>query len=223
MGLESVELVMDIENAFAICIPDEEATSCTTVGKLIEIVQQRIGLQPKTHCATSRGFYRTRRALIQSVGLNRDQIRLDSKLEELIPTEQRRNAWGFLRQAGLALPVLRLSSVQIVAILSAMAMVAAISIALTHAVLPIVFGSLFLTGYAFLFASSFARTIPNSCNTVRNLVIQLPPCPLDPPLNKGLSREEVAQKVRLIISNGLGVPIEKVSNEARFVKDLGCR
>jgi hypothetical protein len=189
---------------------------------LIEIVQKKIGLQPRTYCATSRGFYRTRRVLVEAAGLNREQIRLDSRLDELLPIEQRRQAWALLQQAGLTPPALRLSSAQIAVILLATGVGATISIVLTHAILPILFGFLFLTAYFFTCAFSSARTIPKSCNTIRDLVMQLPACPSDPPLNIGLSKGEVAQKVRLMISSGLGVPIEKVTNDARFVKDLGC-
>lgn len=41
-SLDAVELIMEVENAFHITIPDEEAEGLRTVGDVIQTVEQRL-------------------------------------------------------------------------------------------------------------------------------------------------------------------------------------
>jgi len=50
MGLDAVELVMDVEDRFGITITDAEATSIRTVGDLVELCRQRIVAIDATRC-----------------------------------------------------------------------------------------------------------------------------------------------------------------------------
>lgn len=44
MGLDSVELIMDVEKHFSISIPDPEAEKAHTVGKLVDCVANILGM-----------------------------------------------------------------------------------------------------------------------------------------------------------------------------------
>lgn len=62
MGLDTVELVIEVEESFGISIGDEDAPGIVTVGDLFEYVLERVGSRP-TLCLTSLAFYRLRRAI----------------------------------------------------------------------------------------------------------------------------------------------------------------
>ena len=76
MGLDSVELVMAIEEEFGIDIPDRDAEKMTTVGEVYEWLKTRIATTDPIACLTQRVFYQLRRALIANYGLERRLIEI---------------------------------------------------------------------------------------------------------------------------------------------------
>ena len=58
---------------------------------------------------TARTFYRLRRELIEVLGVNRQEVRPSTRLEDLVPRNRRRAVWQHLRKQGLELPELSLS------------------------------------------------------------------------------------------------------------------
>jgi hypothetical protein len=93
MGLDLVELVIEVEETFALKIADEDAQRIATVADLIRYVRGRVRGRTGAVCRTSRTFYQFRRALIQSVPVFRQDVRLDRPLLELIPKPERRRVW----------------------------------------------------------------------------------------------------------------------------------
>jgi hypothetical protein len=75
MGLEAVELVMAIEETFAIEIKDEEAGHIVSVGDLYGLVLAKLKGQSTDQCLTSAAFYRLRRALMDGLRVHRREIR----------------------------------------------------------------------------------------------------------------------------------------------------
>lgn len=61
MGLDSVELLLAVEDAFQIHIEDHEAGGVSTVGDLYNLVVTKLQGQDSKRCLTSAAFYRTRR------------------------------------------------------------------------------------------------------------------------------------------------------------------
>ncbi len=108
MGLEFVEMVLDLEDEFGISIADEEANKLTTVGAVIDYVRSRVKSADSGRCATSVSFYRIRRFLVEEFELKRSEVRPDSVLDQLIPIHKRRSFWKKLRNTfGGRLPRLR--------------------------------------------------------------------------------------------------------------------
>ncbi|HSG69337.1 MAG TPA: acyl carrier protein, partial [Planctomycetaceae bacterium] len=113
MGLDIVELVMEVEDAFGIQIPDKDYEQIRTVGDLHDyIVRHR---QPPDVedsnkarvCLTSATFLRLRRAFIQLFGISRRSVRTSSQLDELVPRVNRREKWNQLQEmVQLKLPAL---------------------------------------------------------------------------------------------------------------------
>jgi len=96
MGLDSVELVMAIEEEFGIEIPNEDAEQITTVGQMYDFLRKTLHSTPPAHCMTQRMFYRVRRAIIENYGVPKQSITLDTKLKDLVPEQHLKNKWPYL-------------------------------------------------------------------------------------------------------------------------------
>ena len=108
MGLDIVELVMDIEDAFGIPIDDQEFSRCETFGQLYDQVLralQRLPGAAATSCVSARCFYRLRRELLADRAVPASRVRPDSYFAELVPPGQRENVYKRLsRKLGLPRP-----------------------------------------------------------------------------------------------------------------------
>lgn len=106
MGLDAVELILRVEDKFAISIDDDEAAKASTVGDLYNIVLSKLDVTPG--CLTSKAFYLTRRALIECLGLPRRSIHPGTALSQFLPDETRQSQWQSIQERiGLATPSLR--------------------------------------------------------------------------------------------------------------------
>jgi acyl carrier protein len=90
MGLDSVELIMEVEKAFDIRIPDQEAEKATTVGELYETVWRHIKHDHDGRCTSQMLFYLIRRKLIEKIGLNRSDVTIEANPDQLFETGQKR-------------------------------------------------------------------------------------------------------------------------------------
>src|SRR5262245_23426011 len=109
MGLDIVELILEIEDAFTLRIPDWEAERIRTVGDLIDYLWARVQESAAQVCPTSRMFYQLRREIIQLLPLPRHGIRPPMTFEELVPRNKRRQVWRSLERIGFQLPRLQRS------------------------------------------------------------------------------------------------------------------
>ena len=102
MGLELVELVMAIEDAFGLTIPDDEASRLETVGQVTDYVvaclRDRAG-PPAGPCPSARTFYRLRRELTTRLGVPRPAVRPGRPIGELIPAGFGRWRWPAVARA----------------------------------------------------------------------------------------------------------------------------
>jgi hypothetical protein len=99
MGLDIVELLMEIEERFGTTIPDERAARIYTVGELYNyLVGQKRRYAP-IPCPSSRAFYHLRRTLVGELGLERDRVRPAARLSDLFPRESRQTTWPRLAAA----------------------------------------------------------------------------------------------------------------------------
>jgi hypothetical protein len=92
LGLDTVELIMRIEEDFSIDLPDWELSSVRTVGDLYALVLRH--LDTTSACLSSKAFYRTRSAMVDALNLSRRSIRPSTSLEPLLPTESRIQRWN---------------------------------------------------------------------------------------------------------------------------------
>jgi acyl carrier protein len=110
MGLDSVELVMEVEEAFGIRIPDADAEWIRTVGELYRYVLAELDRPVLTTpgCLSAAAFYRLRRQLMGRFRVERRRIRPASPLDDLVPATDRRVEWQRLGEClGWRLPELQ--------------------------------------------------------------------------------------------------------------------
>ncbi len=120
MGLDLVELVMEVEDAFGISISDEDVPTLETVGSLHQYVSKQVGERLRTPCLTAVAFYRLRRSLMSVLQVSRNELRPSTDLRQLIPSRGRRAVWRRLQASlGLKLPEPSLSRVSLVVVVIA--------------------------------------------------------------------------------------------------------
>ena len=98
MGLEIVEFVMAVEEAFGIAILDSEAQEAITPGKLADLVMSKVGTTDRTPCLSSRAFYRLRQSATNELEIPRKLLKPDTPLSEIVPKQNRRDAWEKLKR-----------------------------------------------------------------------------------------------------------------------------
>jgi acyl carrier protein len=108
MGLDLVEFVMAVEEAFGIAIPDEDAQELLTPGDLVRYLERRLG-QGEGSCLEQRAFYSLRRAGMSVLRQPRGSFRPDTRWDAILPSKRRRRAWQLLHHATGVVPWPRLS------------------------------------------------------------------------------------------------------------------
>jgi acyl carrier protein len=99
MGLDSVELVIAVEEAFGISIPDAVAAEMITPAILISHVQEAVSsTSDRKACISLRAFHRVRASLMRSIGVNRSDVTLDTRISTLFPAPRRSELWDSFRQ-----------------------------------------------------------------------------------------------------------------------------
>jgi hypothetical protein len=90
MGLDAVEIVMMVEDAFDVVIEDAEAEKMLTPREVIEHVMRKVGRTDHAQCLTQKAFHRVRASLMRKAGLKRTQIRPDIPTCVVFPLNQRK-------------------------------------------------------------------------------------------------------------------------------------
>lgn len=94
MGLDAVELVMAVEEAFGIAIPDAEAAKMITPALMISYVQNSVSSRPESNaCISLRAFHRVRAGLMKSTGVGRSEVTLKTPINKLFSGPQRTQHW----------------------------------------------------------------------------------------------------------------------------------
>ncbi len=99
MGLDSVEFLFAIEDAFGISISDADAESLKTPRILVDYVAARLPRADGSVCAEQRAFYRLRRAVTRAYGIQPKRIRPDTSWDTLLPPRYPSRAWRQIQKA----------------------------------------------------------------------------------------------------------------------------
>lgn len=93
MGLDSVELVMDLEDAFKMTLPDNEICKTTTPGMVADLVYSLLQTIDKKRCQSQVAFYKIRSHICNSMNIPRANIKPDTLLKEIFPAHSRKRPW----------------------------------------------------------------------------------------------------------------------------------
>jgi acyl carrier protein len=97
VGLDSVELILAIEEEFGVAIPDGDAEKMMTVGDVFAWLKSCIGSVAPGTCLTQSVFYKLRRALVENYRLERNAITPETKLTDFLSVREIEEGWPFLQ------------------------------------------------------------------------------------------------------------------------------
>lgn len=193
MGLDSVELVMTIEDKFGIEIPNNECEQIHKVQEFADSVFEKIKISPNEKCLSQIIFYRIRKALEQ-FGNERQIITPNSIISEFFNRINLDNDWKkFEKKIELKLPKL------------------------------VDFDKNLNKEVKFLGFKIFDRTEPIAENTIRKLtdwIISINHEELIKIENIS-SKYEVERIICGIIEDRIGVPISEIELHHSITNDLG--
>jgi len=246
MGLDGVEILMEVEDVFDISIDGDKpiAEGDVTVDHLYRHILDKlrakgalIDSETSAKCLSSAAFYVFRRGLCDEFGLDRKQVRPSTRLDDLVPKADRRHRWCALgKRLELDLPGLERAPGILAAIGYGALTVFAAGLALIYAgwlppmaVWAFTGGSIGSAIVAAIITGLFASSFPRSTQTVRGMVLsvlaknleKITGRPKPVMISPRLRPDEVWEMLRSIVVETLDVTPEEVTKKARFVKDLG--
>jgi acyl carrier protein len=231
MGLDSVDLILEIEKCFDITIPDQEAEKITTIGKMYDAVWQHLEGKSSNKCNSQILFYRLRKSAAEIFNFPKQQFLLDAVPEDVFPKENRREIYKeFGNINNLFLPDLLLAKPWSV-FLKGFGVVTILG-TLFYAIISVIFydnsNCFFLLPICGLLLTSLlskavdTKRIIISENTVRIFVEKTLVLNYEK-LSKenGYNRKEVEMIINQIIVDKIGVDEDEISPEKNFADDLG--
>ncbi len=93
MGLEIVELVLVMEEAFGVELKDEEVTQAVTPRMLGDVIFSKLQSTEKHICQSQRAFYILRKAFLSIFDIERKSIIPDMQIQSLIAKSQEKKIW----------------------------------------------------------------------------------------------------------------------------------
>jgi len=224
MGLDLVELVLVVEDAYGLSISDEDAESIDTAGRLYDYVLAHRFQGMQEACLSSVTFYRLRRAMMSVLQLSRKDVQVTASVSALIPA-CRRHVWRELQTAlALRLPDLKRPA-RVTAISTLMAVVPAVTMGI---LLGSVLGAGIVAcslGYVFYQVTKpLAVEVRPECASVGQLVKEIVARNFGAISDQCLraNAEELWESLRTLIGEQLGVRRCDVTKQSHFVKDLGA-
>ncbi|TWT78758.1 acyl carrier protein [Planctomycetes bacterium CA13] len=232
MGLDAVEILMEVEESFGITIPEDRASMVRTVGDLYAIVLEETSdiTRDNTSCVTAATFYSLRRHLIPYVP-NPSAIRPTTSVAESLRRRDRPRLWAKLQyEMDLRFPPLqrpgwlRLLAVLITATIGWLVLASSLisdrpGLTGIMTLLSVVLAGLILA----VVTKPFAICTAPSYSDYRGLVTQIVSlnyAKLSESSNTW-NASDVWNVLQWIIVEQLGVKKQAVTLNANFVYDLG--
>jgi acyl carrier protein len=230
MGLDGVELVMAVEDAFSISINDADAAKLLTLRLLTDYVLSKVTTTTATVCLTQRAFNLLRRSLLRHGGWKRSEITPDTSLPVLLPKKLRRE---IIQKVIADLEIKRPPEYVLAEWVNVLLLVGpalaggTVAYGTGHAThsagIWIFIGvALATAGIAVRLTRPLRTEFPRNLQTVGDLArwVMTHKSDLADATPTGWTREQITARVRELIVDQLGVK-PGFSDDANFVKDLG--
>lgn len=229
MGLQGVELVMDLEEAFGIELKDDEVVESLTPRMIGDVIFTKLKATDEHICQSQRAFYILRKAFLNMFNLERKSIKPDTRFRDFIGRSQEKEIWGQLRVAiaarswpGLARP-LWMSRLLIGVTLAIFGMTNIKVYAAIRSFRGIEIGFIAGIVLAAVFAHIAAKLthpwkvrIPPRFKSVRDMI----PYAITSDRVKW-TREQVSILVKQTVMENLRIKESEYTEDSRFVEDLG--
>jgi len=220
MGLDAVELVIVIEDEFQIVLSDEEAGKCETPNLLTDLVYSKLRQSEPEVCPSIHGFYVVRKVLTEQLNIPRRKIKLETNLTELIDKKDRALLWKRLLSTlssgeRIYAPLEKPRWIKISILISSLivfALFLSITESVLFSILAAIFNSMVLNTATLWFQSEF----PKNFHTVKDLIRIVSTLE-----TKVWKREQVYNRVKMLVTEQLDVNAENVLPDSHFVNDLG--
>lgn len=231
MGLDFVELVMELEEQFQLRIPDGDVESMRTVGDVIDYVWSRLSTVSGEPCPTRNTFVAFQRTLADVAGLQARDIRPSSSLDKLLGQPKLKRRWRSLTRDFPQLPDLEPPAWMLRLYMRAVAggvlcgaaggvlvcwgsgvLVAGMALWIGGAA-----GGMVTHAFVSPWLEDRRREVPSGCRSVRDAVMMV-----HAGMDGTTTRAVVELRVRLIVADLFGAKLDDVHPESRFVEDLGA-
>ena len=93
MGLDGVEILMEVEEHFGITITDAEASEVCTVGDLLALIESRFAERADEKCKSLPAFLHVRRFTREFLAAPELRLRPSTQIASVIPLARRREYW----------------------------------------------------------------------------------------------------------------------------------
>lgn len=227
MGLDAVEIVMDVEDHFGISILNNEAERVRTVGDLVALIQSRIEAARIATCPMLASFLRLRSAVREIMNDDALRIRTRTRVVDVLNRPQRRELWTRLDDIlGTAPPGLRrpppLRKLLALLVSSAIVLAFVAAAAIDFAILPLTLAlAAIVTLVLHVITVPFRVYPPDTLATFGALSRRITGVTVaTKQLHLG-SVDAILDELRPIVVDALGVDGSEVALNARFVEDLG--
>lgn len=230
MGLDSIELLVEVETEFKISIPDIEAEEIITVGDFYQAILKKMPSKKRgvsTKCKPQKIFYELRNILSSRLDISKEEFSPKTHLREIFSSETIRDRWKNIEfDLGLKLPKLLKPKViqkwiQFTSIVLIIAVILTMIINDMNSLWLISLPLLFLGCY-FLAEKIFEKhSIIPQADSIRELIYGIISLNYEKLEFDDSNEEEIYWKLQGIISNTTGVQISDIIYEARIGDDLG--
>ncbi|QDU55998.1 phosphopantetheine-binding protein [Aeoliella mucimassa] len=225
MGLDAVELVMEVEDHFGISIDDHEAQQVRTVGDLVALIRTRIETARREVCPTLRSVLSLRRTVREVVDDTRARVRTRALVVDRLDRRERQQLWRELSSTIAALPWLRRPGWLRWSLgLTTTGLMVAFTWSLVEAspALPMVFVAALGWPVAGVLATRPMRWVsPEGWTTFGDIARKYPGAKVATKQTDLETDEQVFDELRPIIASQLGIAESKIVVTSSFVNDLG--
>jgi len=195
MGLDTVELIVSIEDQFGIAIPDAECETIATVQQMVDSVFEKIKIQPNNKCLSQIVFYRIRK-ILEQFGHDKQKITPNTRMSDVLSTTNLAPDWKRL-EAKLQLKIPDLVDLDLDKTLN--------------------------KEVKFLGFKIFDRTAPVAENTVKKFIDWIISMNFQKLISKEdiSSKYEFERIICGIVETSTGIPVSEIELHHSFTGDLG--